>query len=141
LSDTKGTAEMEFKKLFEGASLVDFDSRFSNDDECLKVLAEEKWKDGYVCRNCGNTNFCKGKTPHSRRCTRCKHEESAIAHTFLHHCKIPLNKAFKIAFLVCNNPHVSSHEISRQIGIRQMTCWKFKRKIEECLGGNEDAKS
>jgi len=124
---------MEFKIYFYGKNVSDFEQRFSTDEACLEVLAEEKWSDGYVCRNCGNTNYCKGKTSFSRRCTRCKHEESAVAHTFLHHCKIPLNKAFRIAFLVCNDPGISSHEISRQIDIRQMTCWKFKKKILDCM--------
>lgn len=127
---------MEFKRIFEGTSIEDFTRNFSTDEECLKALAEHKWKAGYICRNCGNDNYCKGKTPYSRRCTRCKHEESAIAHTVLHHCKIPLNKAFRIAYMVCKTPQISSHEISRQIDIRQMTCWKFKKKIQECIASN-----
>lgn len=129
---------MEFKTYFHGCSVRDFEKKFSTDEECLKVLADEKWKDGYSCRNCGNANYCSGKTLYSRRCTRCKHEESAIAHTVLHHCKIPLNKAFKIAYMVCNKPEISTHEISRQIDIRQMTCWKFKKKILECRENSRD---
>ncbi len=132
---------MEFKKYFHGIPLSEFEKRFSTDEECLEVLAEEKWKGGYKCRSCGNTNYCKGKTTYSRRCTRCKHEESAVAHTVLHHCKISLNKAFRIAYLVCNKPEISSHEISRQIDIRQMTCWKFKRKILECIETNSETVS
>ncbi len=129
---------MDFKTYFHGTSIGDFEKKFSSEEACLKVLAEDKWREGYVCRNCGNNNYCKGKTPYSRRCTRCKHEESAVAHTVLHHCKIPLNKAFLIAFLVCNKSDISSHEISRQIDIRQMTCWKFKRKILDCIDESKD---
>ena len=129
---------MDFKTYFHGTSIGDFEKKFPSEEACLKVLAEDKWREGYVCRNCGNNNYCKGKTPYSRRCTRCKHEESAVAHTVLHHCKIPLNKAFLIAFLVCNKSDISSHEISRQIDIRQMTCWKFKRKILDCIDESKD---
>jgi radical SAM protein with 4Fe4S-binding SPASM domain len=25
-----------------------------------------KWRKGFECRKCGYTNFCSGKTPHSR---------------------------------------------------------------------------
>lgn len=129
---------MEFKSYFQGLNEDEFESRFATAEQCLKILSDEKWKDGFVCNYCGHTNYCKGKTPYSRRCTRCKHEESAIAHTVLHHCKIPINKAFHIAYLVCNNPEISSHELSRQIDIRQMTCWKFKKKITECIQENTD---
>jgi len=112
---------------------LEFESAFSSDEKCLKFLAEQKWKDGYTCRKCGHTNYCKGKTPFSRRCTRCKSDESATAHTIFHRCKIPLTDAFEIAYTVCKSPDVSSYELSRKLEKRQMTCWKFKKKITECI--------
>jgi hypothetical protein len=110
-----------------------FKTRFSTDTECLKFLAESKWARGFKCRKCGNANFCHGKTPFSRRCTRCKHEESASAHTMFHGCKIPLKTAFEIAYLVCKDPGISTYTLSNMLGKRQMTCWKFKKKILECI--------
>lgn len=132
---------MDFRKYFNGLNREEFENKFSTEEQCLKVLADEKWKDGFVCRHCGNDNYCKGKSHHSRRCTRCKHEESAIAHTVLHNCKIPVNKALRIAYMVCNDHGISSHEISRQIDIRQMTCWKFKKKILECMQQGVDVRT
>ena len=105
----------------------------ASEDSCLKLIADQKWAEGYTCRKCGNTNYCKGKTPHSRRCTRCKHEESATSHTIFHRCRIPLTEAFRMMALVCSNPGISTYELSRQIDLRQMTCWKFKNKLMECL--------
>lgn len=119
--------------IFSQIGNIDLESAFQNADQCLELLAAEKWKDGYICRKCGNTNYCSGKTLHSRRCTRCKHDESATANTIFHRCKIPLNEAFKIAYIVCNQPDISTYDISRMLKIRQMTCWKFKKRISECL--------
>ena len=103
---------------------------FSNDEACLEFLASLKWADGYVCRKCGNTNYCHGKTPHSRRCTRCKSEESATTGTIFHHCKFPVSKAFYIAFNVCKgNDNISTYEFARRLSLRQMTCWNFRSKI------------
>ncbi|HNY58765.1 MAG TPA: transposase [Bacteroidales bacterium] len=119
--------------IFSQIGNIDLESAFQNADQCLELLAAEKWKDGYICRKCGNTNYCFGKTLHSRRCTRCKHDESATANTIFHRCKIPLNEAFKIAYIVCNQPDISTYDISRMLKIRQMTCWKFKKRISECL--------
>lgn len=99
----------------------------------LKLLADCKWSNGFVCRKCGNTNYCKGKKPYSRRCTRCKAEESATAHTIFHRCKMPLTEAIALAKIVCAQPSISSYELSRQLEKRQMTCWKFKAKVMECL--------
>jgi DNA-directed RNA polymerase subunit RPC12/RpoP len=134
-------SEKNIHTIFNRINIQQLDDYFSNEDDCLKYLAEEKWKDGFECRNCGHDNFCQGKKPHSRRCTRCKKEESATAHTVFHRCRIPLTDAFKIAFMVCDSRNVSSHEISRQLNIRQMTCWSFKKKISECLDQREDLSS
>ena len=106
---------------------------FSSEHDCLKFIADRKWEDGYVCRKCGHTNYCTGKTPFSRRCTRCKHDESAIAHTIFHRCHIPITEALKMVRLVCFDPGVSTYELSRQMELRQMTCWKLKSKLLECL--------
>ncbi len=126
------------KKLFENINIKEFNSRFSTDEQCLKFLDNEKWKDGFICRKCGHTNYCTGQTMYSRRCTKCKHQESATAHTIFHRCKIPIQEAFKITYLVCSLPNISSYEISRRIDIRQMTCWNFKKKITECIDERGD---
>jgi hypothetical protein len=99
----------------------------------LQVLADYKWADGFVCRKCGHDHYCAGKKPYSRRCTKCKTEESATAHTVFHRCRIPLTEAVKLAETVCKQPDISTYEISRIFDKRQMTCWKFKTRIMECL--------
>ncbi|MCX6251010.1 MAG: transposase [Bacteroidetes bacterium] len=103
---------------------------FTNNDKCLEFLARFKWERGFICRKCGNTNYCPGKTPFSRRCTKCKSEESATTGTIFHNCKFPVSKAFFIAWNVCKGKEdVSTYEFARRLSLRQMTCWKFKSKI------------
>jgi len=126
------------KSIFKNISITDFEQHFNSAEKCMAYLANEKWKNGFVCRKCGHTNFCKGKKPHSRRCTKCKSEESATAHTIFHKCKFPLTEAFKITYLVCHKPDISSYKISDQMKIRQMTCWKFKKKITDCIDSRGD---
>lgn len=124
--------------IFQSIDVKEFKSRFQDDDACLEFLANEKWENGYKCRKCGHDHYCSGRTPYSRRCTKCKHEESATSHTVFHRCRIPLHQAFEIAYMVCTAPDISSHEISRRINIRQMTCWSFKKKIVECIEKRKD---
>jgi len=117
---------------------------FESSEKVLKFIAEVKWKDGFTCRNCGHTNYCDGKTPSSRRCTRCKKEESAAANTIFHNIKFPINKAFYIAYNVCVlGSDFSSYNYSDQLGLNQMTCWKFRKRIQNCISkleGNEKSK-
>jgi len=105
-----------------------------NDEKCLEFLANLKWADGFTCRKCGNTNYCSGKTPFSRRCTKCKTEESATTGTIFHNCKFPISKAFYIAHNVCKGEEeISTYEFARRLSLRQMTCWNFKAKIQQAL--------
>lgn len=112
-----------------------FHERFATHENCLQFLSELKWKAGFRCRKCGNENFCQGRTLHSKRCTRCKHDESATAHTPFHGCHLHLPDAFLLAYEICNQPDISSHALSRKFSTRQMTCWKLKRKIVLCMEG------
>jgi len=130
------TATMAVSQSKENDSLHT-DNKVFTDDGLLFLLSEQKWKDGFVCRKCGHDNFCKGNKPFSRRCTKCKTTESATAHTIFHRCKIPLNEAFVLASIVCCNPKTSSYAMNRTSEIRQMTCWKLKTHILECLGDPE----
>ena len=118
-------------------NLVRFKRIFPDQESCLNLLSELKWKDGFVCTKCGNTNSCSGKSNYSKRCTRCKKEESATANTIFHRCKIPLNSAFEMAYLACTFPAISSYEISRQFDIRHMTCYNFKKKVLLCKESKE----
>jgi hypothetical protein len=107
---------------------------FHSDEKCFEFLADLKWSKGFECRKCGNANFCSGKTPHSRRCTKCKTEESAAAGTIFHNCKFPVSKAFYIAYNVCKGKEdLSTYEFARRLSLRQMTCWNFKTKIKHAL--------
>jgi hypothetical protein len=118
---------------FKQLDIEELANYFLKDEDCLKFLAEKKWESGFVCKKCGNTNYCKGKTSYARRCTRCKTDESATAHTIFHRCHIPITEAFRIVYLVCHDPAVSTYQLSRLLDLRQMTCWKLKNRLVECI--------
>jgi two-component system, sensor histidine kinase LadS len=118
----------------EALTTEQLDALFESDDKCLEFLADLKWEKGFVCRKCGNINYCAGKTPHSRRCTKCKSEESATTGTIFHNCKFPISKAFYIAYNVCKGKEeISTYEFARRLSLRQMTCWNFKTKTLTAL--------
>jgi len=120
-----------FKKELTNAQLEEL---FQSDDKCYEFLAGLKWEQGFVCRKCGNTNSCPGKSSHSKRCTKCKTEESAASGTIFHNCKFPVSKAFYIAYNVCRGKEdLSTYEYARRLSLRQMTCWNFKSKIRHAL--------
>ena len=125
---------MEKRDVFIGVNSIKFYNRFQSDDDCMKYLADIKWQDGYVCTKCGNTHFCAGRKPYSRRCCRCKYDESPTSGTAFDKLKFPLLVAFHIAFKISTKKKgMSSTELSEEYELRQKTCWAFKWKIQQAM--------
>ncbi len=129
----EGQRIVNLKELIGQLNIEQYKVAFSTREECLAILANAKWAEGFVCRNCGSRNYCQGRTPFSRRCTRCKKDESAMANTIFHHCRIELPLAFEIAYRVCGSPSLPASEISHMLETRHMTCLNFKKRILHCL--------
>lgn len=123
------------RDIFKGVNSIKFYSRFTTDADCYKYLADIKWPDGnFVCKRCGNVHYGKGKLPHSRRCTRCGHDESPTAGTMFDKLRLSLLIAFHIAFKISTKKKgMSSTELSEEYEIRQKTCWEFKWKIQQAM--------
>jgi len=120
--------------------LRNFKQYYPTEEDCLALLSAKKWHDGFECRKCGNTNYCKGKKPFSRRCTKCKTEESVTSNTLFHHCRIPISEALEITILNCLFPDISSYELSRNMEKRHMTCYHFQKKVKACLENKKQDK-
>jgi len=124
----------EARVLSKAVDFPEFSKIYPNESACLRFLAEKKWGINFSCRKCGHDNYCAGKTEYSRRCTKCRYEESATAFTLLHKCKIPLTKAFYSIFLIYRSKgQVSSVNLSEVLKIRQSTCWSFSQKITTAM--------
>ena len=96
----------------------------------MEYLSQLKWGKGYVCSRCGNTKYCKGKKKYERQCTRCRYIETPTSGTLFHKIKFPIQKAFYIVYYVSTTKKgISTTELSRKLGLRQKTCWLFKRKV------------
>lgn len=120
---------------FKGVNAIHFHKRFTNDEACYDYLARAKWADDtYICKKCGYEKYCKGKKPYSRRCLRCKYDESPTAGTAFDKVKFSLHIAFHILFKVCaRKKGLSTMELSKEFGLRQKTCWAFKWKIQQAM--------
>jgi len=113
---------------FKGVNAIEFYKRFQNDEDCYEYLSKAKWDNGnFICKKCGYNKYCNGKKPFSRRCLRCKYDESPTAGTAFDKVKFPILIAFHILFKVCvRKKGLSTLELSREFGLRQKTCWAFK---------------
>lgn len=120
---------------FTGVNAIQFHKRFSDDDSCYEYLATAKWPTKeFICKKCWYDKYCSGKKPYSRRCLRCKYDESPTAGTGFDKVKFSIHIAFHILFKVCvRKKGLSTLELSREFGLRQKTCWSFKWKIQQAM--------
>jgi Txe/YoeB family toxin of Txe-Axe toxin-antitoxin module len=125
---------METRDRFMGVNSIFFYTRFPDEDTCYRYIADIKWASGFVCKKCSHGNYCAGRKPSSRRCTRCKYDESPTAGTMFDKCKFSLHLAFHLVFKISTKKKgMSSLELSHEFNMRQKTCWEFKRKIQQAM--------
>lgn len=128
--------------LMREVDFAEFNRIFPDKDSCYKYLSELKWNSGYACKKCGHEKFCDGKDVYSRRCTRCRYEESPTAYTIFHRLKFPVTKAFYMLFLVyANKEKITSLELSQILALRQSTCWSFNNKIIDAMKSRKKGSS
>jgi hypothetical protein len=112
----------------------EFGRIYPDNISCYTFLADLKWKEGYHCRRCGHDHSFGGRTPFSRRCTKCDYDESVTAYTIFQNSRIPINKAFYLLFLMYSSKgKISSHKLAEALEIRQGTCWSYSIKIKKLM--------
>lgn len=124
----------EARILSKEVDFEEFSAMYPDDASCLRFLAEIKWPKDFACTKCHHHHFSEGRSPYSRRCSRCGYDESVTAYTLLQNTRLPINKAFYMIFLVYStNGSISSHKLSEILHIRQSTCWSYSSKIKKAM--------
>lgn len=120
--------------IFQGIKTREFHLNFPDDASCMKYLAEIKWADGYTCKKCAHTCYMTGKRMYSRRCKKCKYDESATSHSLFHKLKFPISKAFDMLFrLSAGKKALSSLAMSEEFDLHYETCLNFRRKAQKAM--------
>jgi ISXO2-like transposase domain/Transposase zinc-ribbon domain len=125
---------MSTREKFTGVNSITFNKRFKEDIDCYEYLSLVKWENGFVCRKCKHDKYYNGKKPFSRRCLKCKYDESPTTNTGFEKLKFPILIAFHIVFKISTKKKgMSSLELSNEFDLRQKTCWAFKQKLQQVM--------
>ena len=125
---------MSTRDKFIGVNSITFNKRFKEDVDCYEYLSLIKWENGFACRKCNYDKYYNGKKPFSRRCLRCKYDESPTTNTLFEKLKFPILLAFHIVFKISTKKKgMSSIELNNEFELRQKTCWSFKQKIQQAM--------
>lgn len=104
-------------------SLYDVMEAFPDERACVEHLARLRWPNGPVCPECGTI----GRTYRISlryKCAYCHTFFSVRKDTIFEESRLPLRKWFAAIFLfMSNRKGVSSHQLAREIGVKQQTAW------------------
>lgn len=126
---------IQFQK---GLSQDDFQRLYGTDAQCREVLMKARWPDGFVCPTCGATEHCVLSRRQLCQCNRCRTQTSITAGTIFQATKLPLRKWFlAVHFITKAKNGISSLELARDLGVRQMTAWTVKQKIMQVMKERE----
>ncbi|MCE2597266.1 transposase [Motilimonas cestriensis] len=100
-----------------GYSMFEFINDYGSEEKCEHALFQWRFPNGYVCRECGNTTYCKLKSRKILQCNHCRHQHSLISGTLFESTKLPLTKWFlAIHLLTQSKTGISAMALKRELG-------------------------
>jgi transposase-like protein len=126
-------------------TLLEAVSYFSDPDNCLNYMVWKRWPDGAIkCPTCNSTHV---RFDRKRRIFECnkrhpKRQFSVKVGTIFEDSPLGLDKWLPTVWMIANAKNgVSSHEISRAVGVTQKTAWFMLHRVRLAMqssGGTFD---
>jgi transposase-like protein len=113
--------------------------RFTDEAAARKHLEALLWPEGPVCAHCGviaEATLLKGKStrPGVYWCNACQSPFSVTVGTCYERSKVPLNTWLYATHLLCSSKKgISSHQLSRMLGVTYKTAWFMAHRIREAM--------
>lgn len=110
-------------------NLLEFDTRFPDEESCRAYFAAVRWPDGFRCPRC----FRPGWRLNGRALFECQlgHQTSLTARTIFHSTRKPLRLWFRVMFLMAAQKQgLSAKNLMRLLGFRSFqTAWHWLHKL------------
>jgi hypothetical protein len=112
---------------------IEFDDRFSNPKACCHYLFQQKWPEGFVCKNFSHRKYCHSSS-NLYICTQCQHPHSSTAGMIMNSSKKPITYWFKAMWwsTTCKRG-VNAVNFQHLLGFgRYETAWIWLQKPRRC---------
>ncbi|HAG10459.1 MAG TPA: IS1595 family transposase [Desulfotomaculum sp.] len=118
----------------EPISLLEFQSRFRDEEACREHLFSLRWPEGFYCPRCGNKTAYLIKTRHLYECTSCSYQVSVTAGTVMHKTRTSLVAWFWAIYLIAHDKRGSSSlSLKKSLGVSYQTAWAISHKIRKAM--------
>lgn len=112
------------------ANLLEAILYFSDLDVATEFFAKLRWPNGPVCPRCGSHEHSYVSTRRLWSCKGCKKQYSVKVGTIFEDSALGLDKWLPAIWLAANSKNgISSHELSRSLGITQKSAWFMLHRI------------
>jgi transposase-like protein len=114
----------------EPSTLIEAVRYYADPDVCVKALAEKRWPEGPVCPKCGGKSHYFLASRRLWKCKACAKQFSVKAGTIFEDSPLGLDKWLPAVWLITSAKNgISSHELSRSLGVTQKTAWFMLHRI------------
>jgi len=115
-------------------TLLEAITYFSDEQVCIDAVAEMRWPDGAKCPECWTKEPYYIKTQKRWKCRNCRIQFSVKRGSIFEDSAVPLSKWLPALWLLVNSKNgVSSHELSRSLGVTQKTAWFMLQRLRLVL--------
>ena len=118
-------------------TLLEAVSYFADLDVCHEYMTSIRWPSGTVtCPNCGGDKIGRIRSRRLFQCKEngCRRQFSAKVGTIFEDGPLPLDKWFVSVWCIVNAKNgISSHELSKAIGVSQKSCWHMLHRIRAAM--------
>jgi transposase-like protein len=112
-------------------------ARFTDENAARTHLEALQWPDGPICPHCGTVDEAsriQGGRPGLWFCNACRKQFSVTVGTVFERSHIPLHTWLYANHLLCSSKKgISSHQLSRMLGVTYKTAWFMAHRIREAM--------
>ena len=120
----------------EEMKLIDFISKFPDEESCRTKLREYRERHGVVCPRCGSILHYWKRDKECFECKSCHYRQSLKANTVMHGSQLPVRYWFiAMHLLTSTKKSISASELQRQLGHRNYNpIWAMLHKLRVAMG-------
>lgn len=123
-------------------TLIDFVTKFSTIDACLKHLEAVRWKHGPFCPHCGNAGkIYRYSDGRRHRCAECKQVFRIITGTIFGDSPIKLLPKWFLAIYLetTHSKGIASTQLAKHLNVKQQTAWFMLQRIRNAVSKGNGA--
>lgn len=107
---------------------------YSDEENCKKLLAQQRWPNGVACPHCGCEKVYTTNRGYKCANKECYKKFTVISGTIFENTKIKLNVWFEAIFVLsAHKKGISSHQLAKDISVSQKAAWFILHRVREML--------